>query len=151
MAEEKSQKTDFPSELVGPIKNFQESLNKVGTIFDTFHSEALPDLIAKNELDALSKAKLDCMSAFAVNNLVWMWLKTKGENPKEAGVLAEIDRVKKSMMRLKEITEKSKRIPVDSQAAKRLVKGSLWQPKDSSAQKRKSNDNSDRPNKVNKI
>ena len=95
MAEEKNQKTDFPSELVGPFKNFQESLNKVGTIFDTFHSEALPDLIAKNELDALSKAKLDCMSAFAVNNLVWMWLKTKGENPKEAGVLAEIERVKK--------------------------------------------------------
>merc|ERR1712080_325014 len=137
-------KTDFPCELVGPIKNFQDSLNKVGTILDTFHSEALPDLIAKNEQIALSKAKLDCMSAFAVNNLVWMWLKTKGENPKEAGVLAEIERVKKSMMRLKEIQEKSKRIPVDSQAAKRLVKGSLWQPKDSSAQKRKSNGNLDK-------
>ena len=79
MTEEKTQKTDFPSELVGPIKNFQDSLNKVGTIFDTFHSEPLPDLITKNELDALSKAKLDCMSAFAVNNLVWMWLKTKGK------------------------------------------------------------------------
>ena len=74
-----------------------------------------------------------------------------GENPKEAGVLAEIDRVKKTMMRLKEITEKSKRIPVDSQAAKRLVKGSLWQPKDSSAQKRKSNGNSEKPNKVTKF
>ena len=79
MTEDKTPKTDFPSELVGPIKNFQDSLNKVGTIFDTFHSEPLPDLITKNELDALSKAKLDCMSAFAVNNLVWMWLKTKGK------------------------------------------------------------------------
>ena len=78
-------------------------------------------------------------------------LLSTGENPKEAGVLAEIDRVKKSMMRLKEITEKSKRIPVDSQAAKRLVKGSLWQPKDSSAQKRKSDDNSDKPNKMKKF
>ena len=95
MVEDKAPKTDFPCELVGRIKNFQDSLNKVGTILDTFHSEALPDLIAKNELVALSKAKLDCMSAFAVNNLVWMWLKTKGENPKEAGVLAEIERVKK--------------------------------------------------------
>ena len=54
-------------------------------------------------------------------------------------------------MRLKEITEKSKRIPVDSQATKRLVKGSLWQPKDSSAQKRKSNGSSEKPNKVTKF
>ena len=40
-------------------------------------------------------------------------------------------------MRLKEITEKSKRVPVDSQAAKRLVKGSLWQPKDKSSEKKR--------------
>jgi len=137
MAEDQTPKTDFPSELVAPVKNFQDSLNKVNEIFEPFHSQPLQDLVAKNELDALSKAKLDTVSAFAVNNLVWMWLRTKGENPKDAGVLAEINRVKKSMMRLKEITEKSKRVPVDSQAAKRLVKGSLWQPKDKSAEKKR--------------
>lgn len=137
MAEDQTPKTDFPSELVAPVKNFQDSLNKVNEIFEPLHSQPLQDLVAKNDLDALSKAKLDTVSAFAVNNLVWMWLRTKGENPKDAGVLAEINRVKKSMMRLKEITEKSKRVPVDSQAAKRLVKGSLWQPKDKSAEKKR--------------
>lgn len=151
MAEDKTPKTDFPSELVAPVKNFQDSLKKVNEIFDTFHSKPLQDLVTENDLDALSKAKLDCTSAFAVNNLVWMWLRTKGENPKESGVLAEIERVKKSMMRLKEIQEKSKRVPVDSQAAKRLVKGSLWEPKDNSAQKRaNSSDNSDSSKKMRK-
>ena len=129
---DKKPKTDFPTELVAPVKNFQDSLTKVSDILDSFHSQPLQELIAKNELDALSKAKLDCMSAFAVNSLAWMWLRTKGENPKEAGVPAEMERVKKSMMRLKELQEKAKRIPVDSQAAKRLVKGSLWQPKHTS-------------------
>ena len=100
MAEDQTPKTDFPSELVAPVKNFQDSLNKVNEIFEPLHSQPLQDLVAKNELDALSKAKLDTVSAFAVNNLVWMWLRTKGENPKDAGVLAEINRVKKSMYEL---------------------------------------------------
>jgi exosome complex protein LRP1 len=75
------------------------------------------------------QAKLDCISAFALNSLVWMWLRTNGENPKETGVKTELDRVKASMLRLKEIQDKSKRNPVDAVAAKRLVKGGLWQPK----------------------
>ena len=79
----------------------------------------------------IGKAKLDCLSAFALNSLVWMWLRTQGKNPKESGVKAELDRVKNSMLRLKEVQDKSKRNPVDAQAAKRLVKGSLWTPKDS--------------------
>ena len=37
-------------------------------------------------MSALDKAKLDCLSAFALNSLVWMWLRTKGENPKESEV-----------------------------------------------------------------
>ena len=89
----------------------------------------LQELIEKHDLDALSKAKLDCTSAYALTSLVWMWLRTKGENPKAAGVKLELDRVRSSMLRLKEIQDKAKRNPVDAQAAKRLVKGGLWQPK----------------------
>lgn len=95
----------------------------------TFESVPLQEVVEKNNLDALSKAKLDCTSAYALTSLVWMWLRTKGKNPKEAGVKAELDRVRTSMLKLKEIQDKAKRNPVDAQAAKRLVKGSLWQPK----------------------
>jgi len=134
---EKSKKTDFPSELVGPIKNFQDSLNKIDKTFAPLLSTTNQELVEKKNLDALSKAKLDCTSAFTINSLVWMWLRTRGENPKEAGVPNELERVKKSMVRLKELQEKAKRVPVDGKAAKRLVKGSLWEPKDS--QKRSKN------------
>lgn len=130
----KGSKTDFPAELVVPIKEFQSSLINVNKIFDSLHSRPLQDLKDKAQLDALGKAKLDSVSAFAVNSLVWMWLRTIGENPKEAGVTNELERVKKSMLRLKEIQDKAKRVPVDGQAAKRLVKGSLWQAKDKKKQ-----------------
>ena len=133
---EKVTKTDFPSELVGPFKNFQDSIKKVDKVLEAQHSVPLHELIEKNQLDALSKAKLDCTSAFAVNSLVWMWLRTKGENPKEAGVPSELDRVKKSMLKLREVQDKSKRVPVDGKVAKRLVKGSLWDHKNSKKQKK---------------
>ena len=64
--------------------------------------------------------------------MVWTWVRTQGENPKDVGVKFELDRAKKSMIRLKQIQDKAKRNPVDSQAAKRLVKGSLWTPKNDS-------------------
>lgn len=37
-------------------------------------------------LTVLDQAKVDCLSAFALNSLVWMWLRTKGQNPKESEV-----------------------------------------------------------------
>lgn len=126
---EKGPKTDFPSELVGPIKGFQDSLNSVNKTFGSFLSKNQQELYESENLSALEKAKLDCVSAYAVNSLVWMYLRSKGENPKEIGVPSELERVKKSMLRLKEIQDKSKRVPVDGKAAKRLVKGSLWEPK----------------------
>lgn len=128
-ADKTEAKNDFPQELVAPIKNFQDSLTNLNKILEPFHAIPFQDLCETKELDALSKAKLECVSAFALSSLVWMWLKTKGENPKETGVKVELDRVKNAMMRLKEIQDKAKRNPVDGQAAKRLVKGSLWQPK----------------------
>ena len=124
---EKVPKTDFPSELVSPFKNFQDSLDKVGKIFNTFRSETLADLISRNELDALSKAKLDCLSAYAMNSLVWIWLKTKGMNPKEVGILDEIDRVRKTMKRLKEVQES---LIIGSQADKNPIQDTLTNPKD---------------------
>ena len=137
---EKTPKTDFPSELVAPIKNFQDSLGNIEKKIDPLLSIDYQELAENKNLDSLSKAKLDCTSAFAINSLVWMWLRTRGENPKEVGVPSELERVKKSMVRLKEVQDKAKRVPVDGQAAKRLVKGSLWDHKDANKRKSKEAD-----------
>ena len=105
---EKSKKNDFPPELVADTKKFQDSLTSLNKLLDTYESVPLQDLVEQNNLDSVSKAKLDCLSAFALNSLVWMWLRTKGQNPKETGVKAELDRVKACMIRLKEVQDKSR-------------------------------------------
>ena len=125
-----SQKTDFPPELVGAVRSFQNTLDDLNKRLDVYHSVPLSELHEVKNLSTLEKAKLDCTSAFALNSLVWMWLRTSGENPKETGVKAELDRVKHSMVKLKDIQDKFKRKPLDAEAAKRMVKSSLWEPKD---------------------
>ena len=52
----------------------------------------------------------------------------QGDNPAEAGVKTELDRVKEAMMRCKDIQDKAKRQRVDQGAAKRLVTSGLWKP-----------------------
>jgi len=141
--------SDFPSELVTPVANIQSSLKNLNNILDNSQKQSLQELTEKNNLDSIGKAKLDCVSAFALNTLVWTWVRTQGENPKDVGVQFEINRAKKSMVRLKQIQDKAKRNPVDSQAAKRLVKGSLWTPKDDS-KKRSSEETSDNSSNIKK-
>merc|ERR1719442_243908 len=98
-----SKSEDFPEELSETVKNFHGSLGDL-------------------------KTKMDLVSAYAINSLFWMLLKTMGENPGAADVKKELDRVKEAMMRCKEIQERAKRGRVDQGAAKRLVSSGLWEP-----------------------
>ena len=76
----------------------------------------------------MGRANMDLMSAYTLNSLFWMLLKTMGVNPGETNVKQELDRVKEAMKRCKEIKEKEKRGKVDQAAAKRLVTSGLWEP-----------------------
>ena len=128
MTSDSSKAVDFPVELIDIVKNFQGNLGDLEEVLRPFLKVSRTDLHDNKGLTALEKAELDCLSAFAFNSLVWMWLRTKGLNPKETEVKSELDRVKKSMLKLKEIQDKDKRNKVDQGAAKRLVASGLWKP-----------------------
>merc|ERR1712029_1026847 len=80
---EKSKKNGSPPELVADTKKFQDSLTTLNKLPDTYESVPLQDLVEQNNLDSVSKAKLDCLSAFALNSLVWMWLGPRVKIPKK--------------------------------------------------------------------
>ena len=121
-----SKSEDFPEELSETVKNFHGSLGDLKTKLDLMLSQPRTELYDK--LDPMGKAKMDLVSAYAINSLFWMLLKTMGENPGAADVKKELDRVKEAMMRCKEIQERAKRGRVDQGAAKRLVSSGLWEP-----------------------
>lgn len=121
-----SKSEDFPEELSDIVKNFHGSLGDLKTKLDLMLSEPRTELYDK--LDPMGRAKLDLVSAYAINSLFWMLLKTMGENPGAEDVKKELDRVKEAMMRCKEIQDRAKRGRVNQGAAKRLVSSGLWEP-----------------------
>lgn len=117
---------DFPEELSDIVKNFHGSLGDLKTKLDLMLAQPRTELYDK--LDPMGRAKLDLVSAYAINSLFWMLLKTMGENPGAEDVKKELDRVKEAMMRCKEIQDRAKRGRVNQGAAKRLVSSGLWEP-----------------------
>lgn len=77
--------SDFPAEHLETVRTFQESLNELEKVLKSLLDVPLSELEGKTTAP-LEKAKLDIISSFALNSLTWMWLRTKGENPKETEV-----------------------------------------------------------------
>ena len=130
MSSKKSQESsssDFPSELNGPIAEFHANLTALEDKLEPLLSKNRSSLQEGLELP-LDKAKLDLVTTYALNSLTWMWMRTQGENPKESTVKTELDRIKESFKRLKQVQDHAKRVRVDTDAAKRFVKSGLWKP-----------------------
>ena len=117
---------DFPEELHEIVKNFHGSVSDLQTQLRLMTSYPLPEL--QERLDPMGRATMDLMSAYAINSLYWMLLKTMGVNPLETEVRTELGRIQEAMKRLKEVKDKETRGRVDQDAAKRLITAGLWKP-----------------------
>ena len=134
---------DFPSELAGPVKNLHNSLSDLDTSLRVM--TAVPRSELQERLDPLDRAKIDLVSAYAINSLFWMLLRTLGENPKDGDVKKELDRfvdvhieevdddiftlrVREAMGRVKQLQDKARRPRQDQEAAKRMIASGLWKP-----------------------
>ncbi|XP_074660400.1 nuclear nucleic acid-binding protein C1D-like [Tubulanus polymorphus] len=117
-------KMDFPAELKDKLAQFDDTLSQLDTNLQPLLNTPLTDLHAK--VTPLDAAKVDLIAAYALNSLFWVYLNTRGENPKEHGIKQELDRIRSYMMRTKEIQDKEKAPKVDAPAAKRFVKSALW-------------------------
>ena len=118
--------SDFPEEMVEVVKNFHASTTSLQSQLGLMTSQPRAELY--EQLDPMGRATMDLMSAYAINSLFWMLLKTMGVNPAESGVKQELGRVQEAMKRCKEIKDREKRGRVDQGAAKRLVTSGLWEP-----------------------
>ena len=121
--------TSFPSELNSVVADFHNGLKELEASLEPIVERQNRTQLVEAADKPLDKAKVDIAAAYTLNSLVWMWMKTRGENPKESEVKDELDRVKAAMLKAKEIQDREKRNKVDAPAAKRFVKNSLWQPK----------------------
>ena len=79
-------KSDFPTEHIETVRNFQTSLAELDNVLKELLDVPLSVIHESKATTPLDKAKVDIISAFALNSLTWMWLRTQGTNPKETEV-----------------------------------------------------------------
>ncbi|XP_052006441.1 nuclear nucleic acid-binding protein C1D-like [Xyrauchen texanus] len=123
MADEVSAE-DYPTEIEENLNDFESSVSSVQNVVQTLVSVSRSDRLLK--LDHLDQAKLDLMSAYALNSMFWMYLVTQGVNPKDHGIKQELERIRTYMNKVKEITDKRKAARLDKGAASRFVRNALW-------------------------
>jgi len=123
---------EFPVEVRSQMKEFQQLMTHLKKSLQPL-MENYAEIEARIKDNPLESARVDLTTVYAINSLFWVYLITKGENPKEHDVTREIARLKASMTRFKELQNRSdtlqqRSMVVDTAAASRLVKGALWTP-----------------------
>ncbi|KAK2177884.1 hypothetical protein NP493_574g01040 [Ridgeia piscesae] len=115
----------FPTELQERLTDFDDALTQVEEVLKPLHSVPLSDIHTK--LSTLDKAKLDLVGVYTINSLFWMYLNTRGEDPKEHAVKQELERIQRYMKRLQEVQDKEKAPKLNKDASKRFIRSALWQ------------------------
>ncbi|XP_026476590.1 nuclear nucleic acid-binding protein C1D-like [Ctenocephalides felis] len=111
-------------ELVECMKQFHKKIKEINDNLDVvFDSDTCDNLSVKK------KVQIELYLSYALNSFFWMHLRTTGKDPTKHSVVTEMMKVREYMSKYKEIIDRDKKPTVDAQAAKRFIKGALWEPK----------------------
>lgn len=111
------------------LSTLTNSLDDLETSLTGLLSQSLPDLVIG--LDTIQQAKLQVVIPYLVYDLVFVYLKTRGLDPKAHTVIAELDRVRQYFDKIKDAEDPAKRqLTIDKAAATRFIKNAIAQTND---------------------
>ncbi|XP_068423624.1 nuclear nucleic acid-binding protein C1D [Clinocottus analis] len=128
-----SRTEDYPQEIDEQLTGFDSSVSSVETMLEKLMAMPRSEL---QKLDSLDQAKLDLMSAYALNSLFWMYLVTQGVNPREHAIKQELERIRTCMNKVKEITDRKKAARLDKGAAARFLRNAFYEPKEKDSRRK---------------
>ncbi|KAI4499734.1 hypothetical protein M0802_004990 [Mischocyttarus mexicanus] len=112
-------------ELILRLKQFHEATLKFEEKFDLINDPDIYDKLSNSD-----KIKYNLLMSYSLNSMFWMYLRTKGIDPSKHQIKNENDRLKRSMIRAKQIEDKKTLMPrVNKNVARRIIRNSLWEPK----------------------
>ncbi|XP_014484695.1 PREDICTED: nuclear nucleic acid-binding protein C1D-like [Dinoponera quadriceps] len=119
--------------LVNKLQQFSDAAFRIQDMVELVNNPALYDKLSRPD-----KIKYNLLLSFSLNSLFWMYLRAEGIDPSKHPIRSQHERLKKAMIRAKQIEDRNTIMPhVDKEAAKRFVRSGLWEPK----QKRLKRDN----------
>ncbi|EJD03743.1 C1D-domain-containing protein [Fomitiporia mediterranea MF3/22] len=110
---------------IAKVNALSHSLDELEKTLEPLLSKPLPDTLSS--LDTLQQAKLQVVLPYLINDLVFIYLKTRGIDPKTHPVVAELDRVRQYFGKIKDAEESNKKrtTEVDKAAAGRFIKHAI--------------------------
>eukprot|EP01098_Paradermamoeba_levis_P001060 TRINITY_DN11191_c0_g1_i1.p1 TRINITY_DN11191_c0_g1~~TRINITY_DN11191_c0_g1_i1.p1 ORF type:complete len:199 (-),score=59.79 TRINITY_DN11191_c0_g1_i1:115-711(-) len=110
----------LPTDLQQTISSFETEISSIEKQLRPFFAVPLKDVTS--QLTPLDEAKLNVITAFAINNLFYMYLKAQGVSTTTHPVKQELERIKLYFKKIRELAtgnEPTSRLDVD--AAKRFI------------------------------
>lgn len=129
---------DLPAEVKSVMSDLQEAITDMELTVEKLIAIPLSETHA--QLTPLERAKNDTASVYAITSLYWAYMKTRGLDPKEHGIPKELDRVKEVMGRAKQISDKALAPKLNIPAAKRFIRGGLWEANECDTKAQKNED-----------
>ncbi|XP_033340970.1 nuclear nucleic acid-binding protein C1D [Megalopta genalis] len=110
------------TELIAKVKQFREA---------TFKLEDMINVVTNSEtyekLSNSDKIKYNLLMSYSLNSMFWMYLRAEGIDPAKHKIKSENDRLKKAMMRAKQIEERNTLMPrINKDVAQRFVRNGLF-------------------------
>jgi len=125
-------------DMATSTKKLVAKANAVSSALDELEAKLEP-LLAQplsetlGSLDTLQQAKLNVLLPYLINDLIFIYLRCRGVDPKTHPVVAELERVRQYFTKIKDAEESgSKKHPgIDKAAAGRFIKHAIAQAKQS--------------------
>ncbi|XP_076661495.1 nuclear nucleic acid-binding protein C1D [Halictus rubicundus] len=125
------------TELIAKVKQFHDATLKIE---DTI--KLVTNAETYENLSNADKIKYNLLMSYSLNSMFWMYLRAEGIDPSKHKIKSENDRLKKSMMRAKQIEERNTLMPrINKDVAQRFVRNGLFDVKNN---KRKYNEIEDK-------
>ncbi|KAI0714939.1 Sas10/Utp3/C1D family-domain-containing protein [Earliella scabrosa] len=116
-------------QLLTKLATLNDSLDDLEDRLEPLLSQTLPESLLP--LETIQQVKLNVALPYLVYDLIFIYLKTRGIDPKTHPVVGELDRVRQYFDKIKNAEDPEKRkTTVDKAAANRFIKHAIAQVKD---------------------
>ncbi|XP_006454182.1 hypothetical protein AGABI2DRAFT_54830, partial [Agaricus bisporus var. bisporus H97] len=116
------------SKLKTRLASLNASLDELESLLEPLLTQSLPETLLN--LDPVQQAKYQTVLPYVTYDLIFIYLKTKGLDPKTHGVVEELDRVRQYFQKIDQAENPPiRRSEVDKDAAGRFIKHAITQAK----------------------
>ncbi|KAJ7292798.1 Sas10/Utp3/C1D family-domain-containing protein [Mycena rebaudengoi] len=120
--------TSETNKLKNRLDSLTSSLSSLESTLAPLFAQTLPETLV--ELSPIEQAKLQTLISYLVYDLVFIYLKAKGIDPKTHPVVDELSRVRRYFAKIAAAeTPQTPRAPLDKAAASRFIKHAITQSK----------------------